>query len=214
VSTAEETGSVPRGRPPGRPRSAEADSAILYATLDLLVEDGYRALSMESVRQRAGVGKATLYRRYSGKAELVAAAVERLTPNFGAPDDTGSFRGDFEALLELLQATLYVPRLATFMPRLMAEAVDDETLYAIFSARLVEPRREVMRTLLRRAVTRGEVREDVDLETAVDVLVGPLVYRIIISGGHFERLGRQPIGVFDAVVDGLAPRAPTGRPSR
>ena len=65
-------------RTPGRPRSAEADEAILRAALELLVDDGYRALTMEGVRERSGVGKATLYRRYGSKEELVRAAIVHL----------------------------------------------------------------------------------------------------------------------------------------
>ena len=65
-----------RGRRPGRPRSAVADASIVRATLELLLEDGYRALTMEQVRARAGVGKATLYRRYGSKQELVAETLQ------------------------------------------------------------------------------------------------------------------------------------------
>src|SRR3712207_4172923 len=102
--------------------------------------------------------------------------------------------------------TLYVPRMAALMPRLMAETIADEELHEIFYARLVEPRRELVRVLLRRAVARGEIRDDLDPELLVDVLVGPLVYRIIISGGRPERLGRDPMDVVDAVCAGIAVR--------
>ena len=80
-------------RPPGRPRSAEADQAILHAALELLAESGYAALTMERVRERAGVGKATLYRRYGSKEELARAAIVHLNSDIPLPDDTGSLAG-------------------------------------------------------------------------------------------------------------------------
>ena len=76
---------------------AEADEAILRAALELLAENGYRALTMESVRERSGVGKATLYRRYGSKEELVAAAIVHLNSDIPLPEDTGSVAGDFAA---------------------------------------------------------------------------------------------------------------------
>ena len=80
-------------RPPGRPRSAQADEAILQATLELLATDGYRRLTIEAVRERAGVGKATIYRRYGSKEELVSAAIAHLNSDIPLPDDTGSLQG-------------------------------------------------------------------------------------------------------------------------
>ena len=84
-------------RPPGQPRSAEADEAILQAALELLAESGYRSLTMERVRERSGVGKATIYRRYGSKEELVAAAIVHLNSDIPLPADTGSLQGDFAA---------------------------------------------------------------------------------------------------------------------
>ena len=86
----------PARHPGGRAR-AEADEAILQAALELLAEDGYRALTMERVRERSGVGKATLYRRYGSKEELVRAAIVHLNADIPLPEDTGSLAGDFAA---------------------------------------------------------------------------------------------------------------------
>jgi AcrR family transcriptional regulator len=81
-------------RTAGRPRSPEADRAILATTLKLLVEQGYDAMSIESVAATAGVGKTTIYRRYPGKRELVVAAVLSLASTFDLPPDSGSTRAD------------------------------------------------------------------------------------------------------------------------
>ena len=193
-------------RAPGRPRSVEADTAIIRSTLELLVADGYRALTMEKVRQRAGVGKATIYRRYASKEELVHAAVAHLNLGVPEPPDSGSLREDFAAVARSLIAGAEVSGALTFMPRMLAEAAHDPELRAIFFAALVEPRRQVIETILRRAVERGEVRTDVDLDLAIDLIAGPMVYRILITGGDVERLAERPARILDVVLEGLRPR--------
>jgi AcrR family transcriptional regulator len=195
-----------RGRPPGRPRSRAADEAILGAALELLVESGYRALSMEAVRSRAGVGKATLYRRFATKRDLVDAALDLLGTAVEPPADTGTLRGDFEALITEMAQTVYTPGMAAFMPRLMAESVADDDLHELFYKRLVVPRRQVVLELVARAVARGEIRDDLDPEVVVDLLAGPLVYRVIISGGRPEKFARGPLTAFDAAYAGIATR--------
>jgi AcrR family transcriptional regulator len=192
-------------RPPGRPRSTEADAAILRAALELLAEDGYRALTMEAVRERAGVGKATLYRRYGSKDELVRAAVTHLNYDLPLPDDTGSLEGDFAAVAASALAGAEAVGGLHLMPRLLAEVADDPGMHRIFTAQLVDPRRRIMRELLRRAQLRGEVRTDIDLDLGVDLMVGPLIYRVVTSGGDATKIG-DPREVLRAAMHGLSPR--------
>jgi AcrR family transcriptional regulator len=192
-------------RPPGRPRSAEADEAILRAALELLASDGYRALTMEAVRERSGVGKATLYRRYGSKEELVKAAIVHLNSDIPMPDDTGSVVGDFAATAQTILAGAARTGALTLMPRLLSEVVGDPEMHALFSEHLVEPRRRVVRGIVERAKARGELREDVDSDLAVDLMVGPMIYRLIIAGGEASGLG-DPAEVLEAVLAGLRPR--------
>ena len=192
-------------RSPGRPRSAAADEAILSATLTLLVEDGYRALTMERVRERSGVGKATIYRRYASKEELVRAAIVHLNADIPLPDDTGSLEGDFLAVFQIVLARSQSTGALDLMPRLLGEVADDADMHALFSEHLVEPRRRVVRDVLRRAVERGEVRADVDVDLAVDLIVGPMIYRLIVAGGDASKL-RDPREVLRIVLEGLRPR--------
>jgi AcrR family transcriptional regulator len=194
--------STAAGRRPGRPRSGEADQAIVRAALELLLEGGYRTLTMEAVRARSGVGKATLYRRFGSKEELVAHAVRHLHQDLGAPD-TGSLRGDYEAISQAALATARTTNGAIFLPRLLAEAAGEPELHAIFYENLVRPRRAAMLEMLRRAVARGELRDDVDLELVVDLLTGPHIYRALISGGDIEQLF-APSELLEAVMRGLA----------
>jgi AcrR family transcriptional regulator len=193
-------------RSPGRPRSAEADEAILQAALELLASDGYRALTIERVRERAGVGKATIYRRYGSKEELVAAAIEHLNSDIPLPEDTGSIQGDFAATAQIVLEGAAQTGALTLMPRLLSEVVGEPEMHALFSAHLVEPRRRVVRGIVERAKARGEIREDVDTETAIDLMVGPFIYRLIIAGGDATGIG-SPADVLNTVMDGLKPRA-------
>ncbi len=194
-----------QARPPGRPRSAAADEAILQAALELLAEDGYRALTMERVRERSGVGKATLYRRYGSKEELVKAAIVHLNSDVPVPEDTGSVIGDFAATAQTIIAGAARTGALTLMPRLLSEVVGDPEMHALFSEHLVEPRRRVVRAIVERAKARGELRADLDPDLAVDVMVGPMIYRLIIAGGEVSGIG-NPADVLTAVLDGLRPR--------
>ena len=192
-------------RPPGRPRSTEADEAILRAALDLLAEAGYRALTMEAVRERSGVGKATLYRRYGSKEELVRAAIVHLNADIPMPEDTGSVTGDFAVTAQTVLAGAARTGALTLMPRLLSEVTGDPDMHALFSEHLVEPRRRVVRGIVERAKSRGEIRADVDTDVAVDLMVGPFVYRMIISGGDPTAIG-DPAELLRAVLAGLRPR--------
>jgi AcrR family transcriptional regulator len=197
-----ETAESPR-RTPGRPRSEASHQAIIRATLELLLEVGYRSLTMEAVRDRAGVGKATIYRRWSSKEDLVRDAIVFLHQEFDTPD-TGSLRGDYEALATAVRASASRGGAATLMPRLLGDAVNDPQLHAIFRVNLVEPRRAALRTVLERAVARGEIREGVDLELMIDLFAGPAVYRLLITGGDMSQMFSVEAQM-DALMNGLAP---------
>jgi AcrR family transcriptional regulator len=192
-------------RAPGRPRSVEADEAILRATLDLLTDGGYAALTMERVRERSGVGKATIYRRYGSKEELVAAAIKHLNVDFPDPPDTGSILGDFGAtaqmVLEGAERTGFAPTVA----RLLSEVASDPDMHQLFTENLVEPRRRVVGTLVERAKARGEIRQDIDTSLAVDMIVGPAIYRLLLSGGDLSEVG-NPADILTNLLAGLRPR--------
>ena len=197
-----ETTESPR-RMPGRPRSEASHHAIIQATLELLIEVGYGALTMEAVRTRAGVGKATIYRRWSSKEELVRDTIVFLHEEFETPD-TGSLRGDYEALAVAVRASASRGGAATLMPRLLGESVHDPGLFAIFRTHLVEPRRAALRSVLERAVARGEIRPGIDPELMVDLFAGPAVYRMLITGGDMAQMFSVEEQM-DVLMNGLAP---------
>jgi len=178
----------------------------VQATLELLLEGGYRGLTMEQVRARAGVGKATLYRRHGSKQELVAEAIRHLNQPI-EPPDTGDVRTDILSVARSVQAGAERVGFASFVPRLLAESVGDPEMHAIFYENLVAPRRAVMAEVLRRGVGRGQLREDLDVELAIDILTGPWVYRLLISGGDGTVIYRaDPSALLDHILGGLAPR--------
>jgi AcrR family transcriptional regulator len=190
-------------RRPGRPRSAAADASIVRATLELLLEGGYRGLTMEQVSARAGVGKATLYRRHASKPELVATAIRHLNQPLALPA-TGDVRTDILTVARSVQAGAERVEFASVAPRLLAESANDPEMHAIFYENLVAPRRAIMAGVLRAAIDRGELRADVDVEQAIDVLTGPWVYRLLISGGDTSAaVAVNPSAVLDLVLPGM-----------
>ena len=171
----------------------------------MLAESGYATLTMERVRERSGVGKATLYRRYGSKEELVRAAIVHLNSDIPMPDDTGSLEGDFGATAQAVLAGAEQTGALGLMPRLLSEVTGDPEMHALFSEHLVEPRRRVVRGIVERAKVRGEIRPEVDTDLAVDLMVGPFIYRVIITGGNPLALG-SPAEILEAALAGLRPR--------
>jgi AcrR family transcriptional regulator len=207
MSAGAKTQEAAAGRRPGRPRSAEAHQAILQATMQVLIDQGYAAMSMERVAEQAGVGKATIYRRWKGKSELVAEAIAALRIE-QAPPDEGSLRAD---ILELSQRQIRLiraePRFPRLSPRLLAESADDPELHAIVLANLIDPIRGMVAELIRRAIKRGELRKDLDVERVVDLLHGPLIYRFLIAGADISAITEQYAqSLLDILMPGLEPR--------
>jgi AcrR family transcriptional regulator len=198
------TAESPR-RAPGRPRSEASHQAIIRATLELLLEVGYGPLTMEAVRTRAGVGKATIYRRWSSKEQLVGDAIVSLHEEFDVPD-TGSLRGDYHAIAQMVRNSAARSGASRLAPRLLGEAVNDPELHAIFYKNLVLPRRQALGGLLRRAMERGEIRDDVDLDLLIDLFAGPAVYRLLITAGDISKMFDVDQQL-DVLLNGLRPPA-------
>jgi AcrR family transcriptional regulator len=183
----------------GRPRSEEAHQAILDATLELLVEVGFSALTVEGVAGRAGVGKATIYRRWPSKLPLVVEAFGRL-PAF-EDVDTGSVAEDLKQMLKgYIQAFNSTP-LATVLPSLAGERAHNPELSELFDP-VSKQRRLPLHRALERGVARGELAAELDLDLASDVVVGPIAVTLFFRGG---RLQPKIVGpMVDLALRGLA----------
>jgi AcrR family transcriptional regulator len=196
------------GRAIGRPREARADRAIRTAALELMAEQGVQALRMGDVATRAGVGKATIYRRYRSKDELVTDAVGGLVSEIAVPD-TGSTRGDLLALMNEA-VELYSNSLAAgLMPTVVDEMSRNPEFAEIARDRFLTGRRAALREVFERGVGRGDLRRDLDVELALDVLGGPLFYRLMITGGPID--ARLATNVVELILRGFAPAPPSAR---
>lgn len=162
----------------GRPRRETTEAAILNAASALLGERGYGPMTVDEVAARAGVGKQTLYRRWPSKAAVVLDALTRQTAREVATPDSGSLREDVRTLLRNAFAVLRMGR-AQVVASLMAEAQHDEAFAAAFRDTFVAPRRAVLAELLHRGILRGELGADTDVGFMVDLVYGPMWYRLL-----------------------------------
>jgi len=153
-------------RRPGRPRSEQAEQAIIEATLDLFAERGFEGVCVEAVAARAGVGKATIYRRWPNKEELLLAAFGSLKSPFPEPKGV-SVREDLLAMVEVMCADKADPRKSRRYALLLGEGDKYPRLMARYKETIVQPRRDAMRAVIRRGVETGELRPDTDVEIAM-----------------------------------------------
>ena len=182
----------------GRPRSEQAHRAILDATLELLVEVGYSALTVEGIAQRAGVGKATIYRRWHSKLPLVIEAFGEL-PTF-EPSDLGDLASDLDQILRSYLRVYNTTPLGAVVPSLAGELPHNPELMDLF-APVVKQRRQPLIDALRRAVQRGEIPPDTDLDLAADLIVGPITVRVFFTPGKLSPRIVRPI--LDLALDGI-----------
>jgi AcrR family transcriptional regulator len=186
----------------GRPRSEEAHRAILDATLELLVEVGFSAMTVEGIASRAGVGKATIYRRWPSKLPLVVEAFGRL-PGFEEVD-TGSLAEDLKKMLRSYLQAFNASPLSAVLPSLAGERAHNPELSELFEP-VSKGRRQPLVQAFERAALRGEISPDTDIELAADLVVGPIAVTLFFKGG---RLGPRMVGpIVDMALAGIAPRA-------
>ena len=198
------TTEAPAPRQVGRPRDPRVDTAIVDATLRLLAEGGYTSLTMEAVAALAGVGKATLYRRYTGKEQLVIDALATMSEPAEVVQGA-SVRDELVARLEAVRRKSDSSLAGKIFPRLVSASAEYPELMSNYRRQVLLPRRLAFAAALQRGVDEGLVRPDVDLDHAIDLLIGPMVYRNLIRND-------PPPGpelaarVVDDVLVALAPR--------
>jgi AcrR family transcriptional regulator len=188
-------------RPLGRPRDARVDRAILQATLELIADVGVYAFRTADVAARAGVGKGAIYRRYGSKDELVTSAIGALVGEQIVVPNTGSTRSDL-VLLMREAVELYRGSLAgRLMPNLIGAMAQKPALARAVREGFLAGRRQALGEVLRRGIERGDLRHDLDLELALDVLGGPLFYRLLITGGPIDEQLAE--GVAELILRGF-----------
>jgi AcrR family transcriptional regulator len=188
----------------GRPRSAEADRAILDAAGALLAERGLSGMSIEEVAARAGVGKATIYRRWPSKGLLALDAFMIMFRSLQPPADSGSLREDLLfALRAWVRAATTTPS-GHLLASLIAEAQHDPELHAAWRDRVLEPLRAQHRVILERAVSRGELSPDVDQDVVLDLFFGSAQHRLLL--GHLELTDSFVESAVDILLSGILTR--------
>jgi AcrR family transcriptional regulator len=190
-------------RPRGRPRRAAARQEIVDATLELLAERGFQGTTMDAIAARAGVGKNTIYRRWSSKEELIADTCRTLTME---PELEG------DDLHELLLAHIHDfvrifsdPVLAGILPGLLGELHRNPEFAEAWSERVVHPRRDALVDLLRAALERGEIRAGTDPEVIADLVVAPPFTRLTFPFGLSEAPVAYAEQLLETIWRGIEP---------
>lgn len=216
----------PAASQPGRKRDPSLDARILDATLDVLTEVGAAELTMDLVATRAGAGKATIYRRWSSKSELILDAVARMKRNqvdLGNLPDTGTLRGDLLGLFKP-QTNEERERRLKITGALASLLSQDAALAGAASAAVVAPWAAAQRALLERAALRGEIPASVDIDTLSRLIPSMAAFRTLVERKPIDLAFLLPLvdGVLLPAVglssepSGGSPPTPDGRrgPSR
>ena len=179
----------------GRPLSPELDERILEAALAMLADVGYAQLRLDALAARAGVAKTTILRRWPSKAAVVAAAVQRLALQTADVPESSNLREDLQALLSNAVAA-FATGPGRFVPALIRESGHHAEIAELL-ATVIQTRRSAYRRVLNRAIARHDLHPDVDREVIIDLLVGPLWTRLLIT--------RQPVSqaLVEEIVDAV-----------
>ncbi len=190
----------------GRPRDAALDRRIAEAALDVLADSGIAGFTIEAVAHRAGVGKAAIYRRYSGRDDVLAAALDQMRDDVQPAMGEGSARTRLEAALEFVRTPMTQTRGGRVMAQVISAGAQHPDFLAVFYDRVLGPRRRVLVGILREGVAEGWVDPGVDLDAAVTLLVGPMIFLKVwhgtplaaISTDHILDLALRGVGATPA----------------
>ena len=184
---------------PGRPRSNQSREAILNSALELLDQEGFAALSIEAIAARAGVGKATVYRWWKHKAEIVMEAfLAKVQPELDFPPGE-----PFEDALrnQLLRVTrIFSSKMGPVIGTVIGAGQSEPELLRDFYKNWIEPRRAQARKMLQEAVDRGELRDDIPPDIILDLLYGAMYFRLLIRKDRIDRAFAEAVA--NVVMDG------------
>jgi AcrR family transcriptional regulator len=161
-----------------RPRSEEARRKVLVAASDLMAEKGVSSLSIDQVASMSGVAKTTIYRHWPERTSLIVDAVNAQIEHVGTPD-TGTLRGDLETWWGGLLRSHLSGNAGNIIPSLVSASVRDPEM-AYLLDRIGADRERVMKVIIERAIERGELSTDYDVETLVGIIAGPIVFQKMV----------------------------------
>jgi AcrR family transcriptional regulator len=193
----------PTVRRGGRQRSSETEQVILQVTRELLVECGVQGLTIEKVAARAGVAKTTIYRRWRDKDELALAVVLDMVEQVVKLPELGDTRAELLAFVNAAVEVLGSTLMGRVMQGLVSDLATDPELARAFRERVVSVRDGEVERLVQRGIARGDLRPDTNPETAHELLIGPVYYRLLLSGRPLDRaFAKRNV---DAVLRAFAP---------
>ncbi len=181
------TGAAPSraaaAKPPsrGRPRDASRDAALRTAALEVMADVGYRALTMDAVAAHARAGKATIYRRWESKLELVIDTCNQLVQRSVPEPDSGSIATDLREFLSAFASFLTGP-VGKAAQALVGELPHEPELAEAFRESFLLPQRAMLRRTIERGVERGEIRWDAPVDTVVELAGAALIHRLMLTG--------------------------------
>lgn len=191
-------------RAKGRPRSCVADAAINAAALELLADEGFERFSMEAVAARAGVSKATVYRRFCGRDELLEHAMTQLDADIPKVPELGDFWENLTELLDGIQESSPGSLKSRIMIRVLSEGERHPQLQAMVTERVIRPRQARVRMILNRGIQSGKLRPGLDIEATIALLIGPMVWLKMLRLTP-ESGGASTETIVEVLRTGLAP---------
>ena len=189
----------------GRPRDAALDRRIAEAALDVLADLGIAGFTIEAVAHRAGVGKSTIYRRCTGRDELLAVALDHLRDDTHMVMGEGSARDRLEAALAFIRTPMTHTRGGRVMAQVISAGAQHPDFLAVFYDRVLGPRRQMLIDILREGITEGWVDPDADLDAAVTLLVGPMIFLKVWHGTPVASVSTDDIVVLALRGVGVSP---------
>jgi len=185
----------------GRPRSDRVHRAILDAARELLIRDGFTRLRLEHVAAAAGVGKATIYRRWPTKEDLAQALLQDLASPHIAIDDVGDTRAEMLAAVTNPMRAITDTNFGPVILALMSQIAGNPKLGDPFRQTVVQARRDAVAEMVARGIARGDLCPDADPDVATELLVGPVYFRLVFGGDLDDAFANS---IVDNVMRGYA----------
>lgn len=190
-------------RPRGRPRDDTVDQRVLEAAVEELADKGIAEFSITAVAARARAAKRSIYARWPQREDLILAGMSTLAAGL-VPPHTGAIADDLTILIDRIAAVFVEPRLS-ILQRCAAEMADYPEMYAVFKRDSIDRCLAAIEDALHDAVTRGEIRSDIDPATVADTLTGTIAFRASTDRGDVLSVDRRE-QLIRLLLDGLSPR--------
>jgi AcrR family transcriptional regulator len=193
---------------PGRKRSLDSEEAVLAATAEMLKVMPLRDIAIEEIAKRAGVGKTTIYKWWPAKAYVALDAFLKVMQKSVTVPDTGCAKRDITEQLKSV-IRFYTGSTGAIVKQFFAEGQSDPEFRQAFLKRFLRSRREATRVMWERGWERGELDPNIDIDVAMDIVYGPLIFRMLT--GHAPLNDREAEAIVDAALSGIWAKVPSAK---